>query len=65
MRKGARLVKYRIFETEQFLGDLTQDFEGRGERLRKKLLEYVYPPVAQQSISREKYQEIKNYKPDT
>ncbi len=57
--------KYRIFETEQFLGDLTQDFEGRGERLRKKLLEYVYPQLRNNPYLGKNIKKLKNYKPDT
>ncbi|MDP1758364.1 MAG: type II toxin-antitoxin system RelE/ParE family toxin [Thermodesulfovibrionales bacterium] len=57
--------KYRIFETEQFLGDLTQDFEGRGERLRKKLLEYVYPLLRNNPYFGKNIKKLKNYKPDT
>ena len=57
--------KYRIFETEQFLGDLTQDFEGQGERIRKKLLEYVYPLLHNNQYFGKNIKRLKNYKPDT
>ncbi len=57
--------KYRIFETEQFLGDLTQDFEGHGERIRKKLLEYVYPLLRNNPYLGKNIKKLKNYKPDT
>lgn len=57
--------KYRIFETEQFFGDLTQDFEGQGERLRKKLLEYVYPQLRNNPYLGKNIKKLKNYKPDT
>lgn len=57
--------KYRIFETEQFLGDLTQDFEGQGEKLRKKLLEYVYPQLRNNPYFGKNIKKLKNYKPDT
>ena len=57
--------KYRIFETEQFLEDLTQDFEGQGERLRKKLLEYVYPQLRNNPYLGKNIKKLKNYKPDT
>jgi len=59
------LDKYRIFETEQFLEDLTQDFEGQGERLRKKLLEYVYPQLRSNPHLGKNIKKLKNYKPDT
>ena len=57
--------KYRIFETEQFLEDLTQDFEGQGERIRKKLLEYVYPQLRNNPYPGKNIKKLKNYKPDT
>ncbi|MBI5212372.1 MAG: type II toxin-antitoxin system RelE/ParE family toxin [Nitrospirae bacterium] len=57
--------KYRIFETEQFLGDLKQDFEGQGERIRNKLLEYVYPQLRNNPYLGKNIKKLKNYKPDT
>ncbi len=36
---------YRIFETDGFLSDLERDFEGRREKIKKKLREYVYPQL--------------------
>ncbi|MBI4690110.1 MAG: type II toxin-antitoxin system RelE/ParE family toxin [Nitrospirae bacterium] len=57
--------KYRIFETEQFLVDLTKDFEGQGERIRKKLVEYVYPRLRNNPYLGKNIKKLKNYKPDT
>lgn len=57
--------KYRIFETEQFLEDLTQDFKGQGERIRKKLLEFVYPQLRNNPYFGKNIKKLKNYKPDT
>ncbi|MCI0469162.1 MAG: hypothetical protein L0Y62_03750 [Nitrospirae bacterium] len=56
---------YRIFETDQFLDDLTQDFEGKGKRIRKKLLEYVYPQLRNNPYLGKNIKKLKNYKPDT
>lgn len=33
---------YRIFETAGFQDDLARDFQGRGEKIRLKLRQYVY-----------------------
>jgi mRNA interferase RelE/StbE len=59
------LAKYRIFETKQFLDDLTQDFEGQGERIKKKLLEFVYPQLRNNTFFRKNIKKLKNYKRDT
>jgi len=34
---------YRVFETDGFLEDLEHDFQGRKDKITKKLREYVYP----------------------
>ncbi|MCL4475284.1 MAG: type II toxin-antitoxin system RelE/ParE family toxin [Nitrospirae bacterium] len=59
------MAKYRIFETDQFLEDLTQDFEGRGERIRKKLTEFVYPQLRCNPYLGKNIKKLKNYKPET
>lgn len=57
--------KYSIFETDQFLEDLTQDFKGQGERTREKLLEFVYPQLRNNPYFGKNIKKLKNYKPDT
>jgi mRNA interferase RelE/StbE len=59
------LVKFRIFETEQFIEDLTRDFEGRGEGIRKKLSEYIYPQLRMNPFYGKNIKKLKNYEPDT
>jgi mRNA interferase RelE/StbE len=59
------LDKYRIFETDQFLKDLAQDFEGRGERIKKKLSEFVYPQLRNNPYFGKNIKKLKNYNPDT
>lgn len=58
------MVKFRIFETDQFIEDLAQDFRGRGEKIRKKLLEYVYPQLRNNTYFGKGIKKLKNYKPD-
>ncbi|MFZ2446737.1 MAG: hypothetical protein WAW37_10295 [Syntrophobacteraceae bacterium] len=36
---------YKIFETDQFIEDLSQDFKGQCDKIAKKLLDYVYPQL--------------------
>ena len=57
--------RYRIFETEQFLEDLKQDFEGQGKRIGKKLSEFVYPQLRNNPFFGKNIRKLKNYKPDT
>jgi len=38
---------YKIFETDGFQQDLEEDFQGRREKIKKKLREYVYPQLQQ------------------
>ena len=57
--------KFRIFETDQFLEDLAGDFRGRGERIRKKLLEYIYPQLRENPYFGRNIKKLKNYEPQT
>ena len=59
------MVKYRIFETDQFIEDISQDFEGQGDRIRKKLSEFVYPQLRENPYLGKNIKKLKNYKPDT
>ena len=59
------MAEYRIFETEQFAKDLSRDFEGRAEKIRKKLLEFVYPQLRQNPYSGKNIKKLRNYKPET
>jgi len=59
------LVKFRIFETDQFIEDLSQDFKGQGERMRQKLSEYVYPQLRNNPYFGKNIRKLKNYEPET
>ena len=59
------MAKYRLFETDQFLDDLTQDFEGQGARIRKKIMEFVYPQLRNNPHCGKNIKKLKKYKPDT
>ena len=64
-RKAGWLVKFGIFETEQFIENRTRDFEGPGTRIRKKLSEYVYPQLRSNPYFGKNIKKLKNYRPDT
>ena len=57
--------KFRIFETSQFLKDLEQDFSGQQERIKTKLVNYVYPQIKQNPYFGKNIKKLVNYKPDT
>jgi mRNA interferase RelE/StbE len=59
------LVRFKIFETDQFLKDLSQSFKGQGERVRKKLFSYVYPQLRENPYFGKNIKKLKNYKPQT
>lgn len=57
--------KFKIFETNQFLKDLEQDFSGQQERMKIKLVNYVYPQLKQNPYFGKNIKKPVNYKPDT
>jgi len=59
------LDKFRIFETNQFLEDIVQDFSGQQERIRIKLRTYVYPQLKQQPYFGKHIKKLKGYTPET
>lgn len=56
---------FKIFETNQFLKDLEQDFSGQRERIKAKLATYVYPQLRQNPYSGKNIKKLTNYKPET
>lgn len=59
------MTKFRIFETNQFLKDLKQDFGGQHERIKTKLINYVYPQLKQNPYFGKNIKKLVNYEPDT
>ena len=59
------MAKFKIFETDQFIEDLSADFKGRGEKIREKLLNYVYPQLRESPYFGKNIKKLKNYNPDT
>ena len=57
--------KFRIFETDQFLKGLEQDFSGQQERIKKKLLNYVYPQLKLNPYFGKNIKKLVTYKLDT
>lgn len=59
------MVKFRIFETDQFLEDIAQDFSGQQERIKTKLHTHVYPQLKQQPYFGKHIKKLKGYTPET
>ena len=59
------MAKFKIFETDQFIEDLSGDFKGRGEKIREKLLNYAYPQLRESPYFGKNIKKLKNYDPDT
>jgi mRNA interferase RelE/StbE len=59
------LDKFKIFETDQFIQDLSQNFKGQSERIANKLREYVYPQLRKGPFFGKNIKKLKNYQPET
>ena len=59
------LNKFKIFETNQFLKDLKQDFSGQQEQINIKLITYVYPQLKQNLFFGKNIKKLLSHKPDT
>ncbi|MBI4845865.1 MAG: type II toxin-antitoxin system RelE/ParE family toxin [Candidatus Omnitrophica bacterium] len=56
---------FKVFETNQFIKDLNDDFSGRQERLRAKLHACVYPQLRQQPYFGKHIKKLRGYLPET
>ncbi|MBU4227734.1 type II toxin-antitoxin system RelE/ParE family toxin [bacterium] len=56
--------KFKIFEANQFLKVLKQDFSGQQERINTKLITYVYPQLKQTPYFGKNIKKLVNYKPN-
>ena len=56
---------FKIFETDQFLEDLEQDFSGQQEKIKKKLKTYVYPQLKQNPYFGKNIKKLRDYTPET
>ena len=57
--------KFRIFEADQFIEDLSRDFKGQGARIARKLSDYVYPQLRNNPYFGKNIKKLKNYEPAT
>jgi mRNA interferase RelE/StbE len=64
-RKADLLIKFKIFETNQYIKDLEGDFSGQQTRIIKKLRQYVYPQLKANPYFGKNIKKLVNYKPET
>jgi len=59
------LIKFKIFETNQYIKDLEGDFSGQQTRIIRKLRQYVYPQLKDNPYFGKNIKKLVNYKPET
>lgn len=59
------LIKFKIFETNQYIKDLEGDFSGQQIRIIRKLRQYVYPQLRDNPYFGKNIKKLVNYKPET
>lgn len=59
------MAEFRIFETRQFQRDLEQDFRGRQDQIRRKLLSYVYPQLRANPYGGKNVKKLRDVSPET
>jgi mRNA interferase RelE/StbE len=65
IRKADLLIKFKIFETNQYIKDLEGDFSGQQIRIIRKLRQYVYPQLRDNPYFGKNIKKLVNYKPET
>ena len=64
-RKVDLLIKFKIFETNQFINDLEGNFSGQQTRIIRKLHHYVYPQLKENPYFGKNIKKLINYLPET
>jgi mRNA interferase RelE/StbE len=59
------LIEFRIFETDQFLKDVSRIFSSQEEKTIIKLKEVVYPQLRQQPYFGKNIKKLRAFKPET
>lgn len=59
------LTKYNIFETEQFIDDLSENIKMHNEKIIKKLKDYIYSQLKQNPYYGKNIKKLRNYNPET
>jgi len=64
-RKKEPTLKYKIFETEEFRKALQKREPNEQDKIRKKLIEYVYPQLIDEPYYGQNIRKLSGYSPDT
>ena len=59
------MIKFKVFETNQYIKDLEGDFSGQQTRIIRKLRQYVYPQIKDNPYFGKNIKKLVNYKPET
>ncbi len=59
------MANYKVFETRQFISDLQKDFSGQQQKVRNKLLNYIYPQLRKQPYYGKNIKKLVNSEPPT
>lgn len=59
------MIEFRIFETDQFLKDVSRIFSSQEEKTIIKLKEVVYPQLRQQPYFGKNIKKLRAFKPET
>ncbi len=64
-RKAGLLSEFRVFETNQYQGDLKRILGSREEKIVGKLKHYVYPQLSTQPYYGKNIKKLRSYIPET
>ncbi|MEN6439466.1 MAG: type II toxin-antitoxin system RelE/ParE family toxin [Syntrophobacter sp.] len=57
--------KFKIFETDHFLHDLSRDFQGLRARIANRLREYIYPQLRDNPNFGKNIKKLRKYQSET
>ncbi len=57
-------MSYKIFETDGFIKDVEEDFQGQREKILKKLRYYVYPQLRENPHFGTNIKKLRDFSPD-
>jgi len=63
--EGVILPKYRVFETDQYLKDITAIGRNIQKRIIKKISSYVYPQLIENPYFGPNIKKLRDYSPET
>ncbi len=59
------MTHFKVFETNQFIKDLKDNFSGQQERIKTKLNTFVYPQLRENPFFGKNIKKLATYHPET